>query len=107
MIRDRGNIKWTAMMLPEHLRLLREWQEEEGRREPLEPDPQQMEEWDRMLHEALEYGKPLSVSSRGERCCTGAVHHFDPASGTIRMVGVDGEPAVIRTSDVTGISTIG
>jgi len=110
MIRDRGNIKWTAMMLPEHLKLLREWQEEEGRREPFEPDPQQMEEWDRMLHEALEYGMPLSVSCRtpgGERCCTGAVHHFDPASGTIRMVGADGEPAVIRTLDITGISTAG
>lgn len=110
MIRDRGNIKWTAMMLPEHLKLLREWQEEEGRREPLAPDPQQMEEWDRMLHEALEYGRPLSVSSRtpgGEACCTGSVHHFDPVSGTIRMVGADGEPEVIRTSDVTDISAAG
>lgn len=28
MIRDRGNIKWTAMMLPEHVRMLRDWQEE-------------------------------------------------------------------------------
>ncbi len=26
MIRDRGNIKWNAMMLPEHVKLLREWQ---------------------------------------------------------------------------------
>ncbi|HWL26345.1 MAG TPA: YolD-like family protein [Ureibacillus sp.] len=29
MIRDRGNIKWTAMMLPEHVKLLREWQEQD------------------------------------------------------------------------------
>lgn len=29
MIRDRGNIKWTAMMLPEHLRELRKWQAED------------------------------------------------------------------------------
>lgn len=29
MIRDRGNIKWTAMMLPEHLRELRKWQVED------------------------------------------------------------------------------
>jgi len=27
MIRDRGNIKWNAMMLPEHVKLLREWHE--------------------------------------------------------------------------------
>lgn len=28
MIRDRGNIKWTAMMLPEHVKMLRDWQDE-------------------------------------------------------------------------------
>ncbi|WP_397536971.1 YolD-like family protein [Rummeliibacillus pycnus] len=28
MIRDRGNIKWTAMMLPEHVQRLRTWQQE-------------------------------------------------------------------------------
>lgn len=27
--RDRGKIKWTAMMLPEHISLLREWQAED------------------------------------------------------------------------------
>lgn len=27
--RDRGKIKWTAMMLPEHIGLLREWQKED------------------------------------------------------------------------------
>ncbi|MCW1929549.1 YolD-like family protein [Bhargavaea beijingensis] len=29
MIKDRGNIKWTAMMLPEHLEALRKWQAED------------------------------------------------------------------------------
>ncbi|WP_194841649.1 YolD-like family protein [Sporosarcina obsidiansis] len=27
--RDRGNIKWTSLMLPEHLERLREWQRED------------------------------------------------------------------------------
>ena len=27
--RDRGKIKWTALMLPEHISLLREWQKED------------------------------------------------------------------------------
>jgi hypothetical protein len=30
MLCDRGRIKWTAMMLPALVRLLREWQEEGG-----------------------------------------------------------------------------
>lgn len=29
MNKDRGTIKWSAMMLPEHVKLLREWQEED------------------------------------------------------------------------------
>lgn len=29
MIRDRGNIKWNAMMLPEHVKALREWKEQD------------------------------------------------------------------------------
>ena len=28
-IKDRGRIKWTAMMLTEHVDMLREWQEED------------------------------------------------------------------------------
>ncbi|SIT81246.1 YolD-like family protein [Edaphobacillus lindanitolerans] len=110
MIRDRGNIKWTAMMLPEHLRLLREWQEGEGRGEPSEPDAQQLEEWDRLLHEALESGMGLAIRCRtagGEMDCAGRVHHFDPLTGTIRMVGGDGEPHIIRTADVRDISVTG
>lgn len=107
MIRDRGNIKWTAMMLPEHLKLLREWQEEEERREPVGPDPQQLEEWDRLIHEALEFGGRLAIRCRtvsGEAEYAGPLHHFDPASGTVRLVDGDGEPRIIRTADVIGIS---
>ena len=28
-IKDRGRLKWTAMMLPEHVEMLREWQKED------------------------------------------------------------------------------
>ena len=28
-IKDRGTIKWTAMMLPEHVQMLRDWQSHE------------------------------------------------------------------------------
>lgn len=28
-IKDRGRIKWTAMMLPEHIEMLREWKNED------------------------------------------------------------------------------
>lgn len=30
MNRDRGTIKWNAMMLPEHVKLLRQWKNEDN-----------------------------------------------------------------------------
>lgn len=33
MIRDRGNIKWNALMLPEHVKKLREWREKDKHEE--------------------------------------------------------------------------
>ncbi len=40
-IRDRGNIKWTAMMLPEHIVELRNWMDKEHYTERPE-----LNEWD-------------------------------------------------------------
>lgn len=53
MLRDRGRIKWTAMMLPEHVRLLREWKEEGGHRKPIEIDEQQHEEWHYVISQSM------------------------------------------------------
>lgn len=40
MNRDRGTIKWNAMMLPEHVKLLRDWQAED--QYEIKPD---VDEW--------------------------------------------------------------
>ena len=49
-IRDRGNIKWTAMMLPEHVVELRRWMEEDNFTERPE-----LNEWDfQLIQEELE-----------------------------------------------------
>ena len=42
MIQDRGNIKWTAMMLPEHVGLLRDWHDQNELVERPEPDEFEM-----------------------------------------------------------------
>ena len=50
MIRDRGNIKWTAMMLPEHIAELRNWMDKEHYSECPE-----LSDWDlRSVHEEIE-----------------------------------------------------
>jgi YolD-like protein. len=53
MIRDRGRIKWSAMMLPEHVKMLREWAEEEKWEEEKTADEQTREEWGGILSQAV------------------------------------------------------
>ncbi|WP_036200000.1 YolD-like family protein [Ureibacillus sinduriensis] len=49
MIRDRGNIKWNAMMLPEHVKLLREWHEKDDDVEKPELDEWALQELSEQL----------------------------------------------------------
>ncbi|MGG0669874.1 hypothetical protein [Sporosarcina koreensis] len=49
-IKDRGKIKWTAMMLPEHTVRLRDWYAEDD----LAPEPELNEDDMQLLQEELE-----------------------------------------------------
>lgn len=53
MMNDRGSIKWTAMMLPEHVELLRRRKRESQKvRKPI-LDSQQLEYIEQQLQEAI------------------------------------------------------
>jgi hypothetical protein len=54
MNRDRGTIKWNALMLPEHVKLLREWQAEDSRNEKPQLEKWQIEEMNENLYRAME-----------------------------------------------------
>ncbi len=47
MIRDRGRIKWTSLMLPEHVKMLRDWANEDMWEKTKEIDEQKLEEMKR------------------------------------------------------------
>ncbi|MDE5054916.1 YolD-like family protein [Niallia taxi] len=55
MIRDRGNIKWTAIMLPEHVAAVK--QELINLEKVSEPilDENRLEEIEMLIHEAMEF----------------------------------------------------
>lgn len=59
MNKDRGTIKWTAMMLPEHVKLLREWQTEDMWTEKPQLDEAQLEQINQNLSTA--YAQKQSV----------------------------------------------
>jgi hypothetical protein len=54
MLKDRGSIKWTTLMLPEHVKALREWDYHE-RHDEVKPnlDEDQLVEMDFILQKAL------------------------------------------------------
>lgn len=107
MLRDRGSKKWTAMMLPEHLRLLREWQDEDEIPDRKEPDEQQLEEWGFLLSEAMEWNKPVAIRywKNGQpQEVIGYVHCSHDLTGTLRIVAQGGEAKVIPVWDIERIS---
>jgi len=89
MIRDRGNIKWTSMMLPEHVKLLRDWSEEDTYQEKPELDEQQLEQLNETICQAMEEHTELVFTyykNHFLHTCTGYVHYIDPIQHTLRII---------------------
>ena len=62
MVQDRGNIKWSTLMLPEHAELLKElWGQDKGAVKPI-LDPQEIEMLNRRLLEAYEQQHTITIS---------------------------------------------
>ncbi|WP_026675015.1 YolD-like family protein [Alkalihalobacterium bogoriense] len=61
MNKDRGNIKWSAMMLPEHVHLLRQLQEEQEHEVKPELDEQSFGEMNILISEALQNNSMLEI----------------------------------------------
>ncbi len=59
MLRDRGTIKYTSIMLPEHLTQLKQDLIDVSKIEKPSLDDQQIEEMDLLVSEALEFNKEL------------------------------------------------
>jgi len=88
MIRDRGRIKWTSLMLPEHVKMLREWAEEEKWEEEKTADEQAREEWDEILFQAIRCRKKVRVKyyrNRRYEMLTGVVRRSDPLARVIEL----------------------
>jgi hypothetical protein len=79
MIRDRGRMKWTAMMLPEHVKILREWAKEDAWEEPVQLDEQKLEELNETVVNAKENKQKITVQYYAE-------HYYETVVGTIRSV---------------------
>ncbi|MED2944254.1 YolD-like family protein [Bacillus swezeyi] len=61
-LKDRGSIKWTAMMLPEHVGLLRELESNQNKVKKPVLDMSQIEDMEMIISEAMEFNNPVQFS---------------------------------------------
>ncbi|WP_210365655.1 YolD-like family protein [Bacillus sp. REN3] len=89
MIRDRGRIKWTSMMLPEHVKLLRDWAQEDQYEKEKQLDEQQLEQLNDTILEAMEFNRPVSIAyyrRRKYELVIGKIHYWDELGQKLHVV---------------------
>jgi YolD-like protein len=92
-IRDRGNIKWTSLMLPEHVKELRKYIYDDYYDIP-EPtlDDQQLEEINSLILEAMELNIPLSFTvykNKRLKEFHGHIHYINHVNQEFRIYDTD------------------
>lgn len=79
MVNDRGSIKWTSIMMPEHVEMLQEILEEQEHQEKPILDEQQIEEINQKLWMALVNGLTIELKYYDN-------HDFYKAKGKITSI---------------------
>lgn len=105
--RDRGTIKWTSLMLPQHVEMIKEvWKEDERIEKPI-LDEQQMEEIGFALQRALKDELTLEIqhyNGFGFIYTKVKVTSIDP--NTSRVCCVDQSDKLTTSFDVNDIYNI-
>lgn len=111
MIRDRGKIKWTSLMLPEHVKELRDiWEEFERDTKP-EVDIFALSEMEERIRYAMEYHLPLRMKIWNElkgKCevKTGTIHYLNERDRNL-MLECDDEGFVrVRVEDLISVDVV-
>lgn len=93
-MKDRGMIKWTSMMLPEHVQMLREWESEDDKHTMPILDEQWLEKRDRDVRQAMIEQKRVKVSyiqDGREQTIEGVMKRYDPIDHVIMMLDCHNE----------------
>lgn len=109
MVNDRGNIKWVSLMLPEHVKMLKEmWRETEKIQRP-KIDSQQYQEFDELVCEAMGFHWPLQFDyfHNGRILkVSGYVHYYDETKGKFYIESLQGKRCTLNLQDVTGVQQL-
>lgn len=103
MIKDRGNIKWTAMMLPEHVSLLREIKEELNQKQKPELDEQQLMEMNEVICEGMAENQAIAFTYYRKydyHCVIGKVHYYSETEKKLYIIDHFGGKTILLLEDI-------
>lgn len=106
MIRDRGRIKWTAMMLPEHVKLLRDLVKEDQYEQKKDIDEQHLEEMNEIIAEAIEFDYFLEITyyhQHNYETIVGKMHDWDELAQSLHIMDRSEEKHSIPIADIASI----
>ncbi|MEH7625608.1 YolD-like family protein [Bacillus subtilis] len=107
MLRDRGTIKWTSMMLPEHLTQLKQDLIDVSKIEKPSLDGQQIEEMDLLVSEALEFNKELQFKLFNDgfvENVTGRVHYINFEQQKLHVKDQNDNTVYINMNNIIGVT---
>ncbi|MEC1050890.1 YolD-like family protein [Bacillus paralicheniformis] len=117
-LKDRGTIKWTSMMLPEHVKLLRELKDSQNRSKRPVLDAAQLDDMEIIIYEAMandcmlhfEVFKAktfLNSEETGDIIhLEGKIHYINHQKKTFHIVDLKGNPHFIKFKDLIGVSRL-
>jgi len=103
MIRDRGRIKWTSMMLPEHVKMLRDWVKEDTYESRKQLDEQQLEQMNETIAGAMEFDQSVTITHYHHQqyeLVIGKIHYWDTFEGRLHIVDRFDEIHRIKLNDI-------
>jgi YolD-like protein len=106
-IQDRGNIKWTSLMLPEHVKELRKYINEDYYDIP-EPtlDEQQLEEINSLILEAIELNIPLLFTIYKDKRLKevrGFIHYIDHVKQEFRIYDMENTLHILKITSIKDV----
>ncbi|CAF1854094.1 MULTISPECIES: YolD-like family protein [Bacillus] len=107
MLRDRGTIKWTSMMLPEHLTQLKQDLIDVSKIEKPSLDDQQIEEMDLLVSEALEFNKELKFKLFNNgfvENVNGRVHYINFEQHRLHVKDQNDNTVYINMNNIIGVT---
>ncbi len=109
MLKDRGNIKWTAMMLPEHVSMIRELKERQNYKTKPIIDEQRLEEFNEIIHFSLQTREAVQLKyfkSGDYRSVIGVIDHVDHSLTSIKVVIEDGSKVQIFLENIIDMKSV-